>query len=1005
MREAVSKAKAKFPPDALEPTITEINLSLFPIISILLYGDADQRVQLAAAQQIQDALQSIPEVLSANIVGDRDKQVEILMSPEKMEALNIRADQLLQSLAQSNLLVAAGTLSDGSGSYAVRVPGLISNADELYQLPIKSVGDRVVTLKDVADIRYNFVSSVSASFVNGKPSLTIQVVKRSGENMLSTIGKVRIVVDEAKKQLPAGLNIGIEGDRSVQVNDLLKDLTNNVVSAVLLVIAVVMGFLGFRSGLLVGVSVPGSFLGGILAIYLSGLTINIVVLFALILSVGMLVDDAIIVCEYAARRIEQGMSKKLAYREASTRMAFPIITATLTKIVVFLPLLFWPGIVGQFMRYMPLTLIAVLGASLVFALLFLPVLGTELEKVKRIFIYIGCLVFLAVLGGLVLKTIGVLLALVGGVVGLSYYTRRESYRAKIIAEETLEKEKEKIELGEMVEEMPQDKWHQYYVAALSAIVKKPVTGIMVSVGLLMMVFMMYGKLSKGVDFFPDTEPEQFSLAISARGNLSIQDKINMVKQVEDKVVDYKNRYGGIAVVNSLIGKQNNEGNQAAIDEIGQVVVEMNNWKTRPSVNYVLGNLLKSTSDIPGILVRTKKEQNGPKAAKPINLEIYGDNPEKLRAAVIKTKQQMETGGRMIEITDDLPPPSINWQLKVDRGEASRYGANVALVGTFVKLVTQGVKIGSINTNDSKKQVDIIARYPEAYRGLSGLDRIKVNTQNGSVPLSYFVDRQAVLDDGTINRTDQKQAHAITANVRPGVVPTNEIKIMEAWLKTNLPSGVTYAFTGDQQNQKESMVFLASAFAVAIFMIAAIMLLEFNSFSTCLFILTAVIMSTAGVLIGLIIMQQPFIVVMTGLGIISLAGIIVNNNIVLIDTYDHHRRAGIEPIEAVILAGAQRLRPVFLTSLCTVLGLLPIVFAINIDFVGRAIDIGGPSSQLWVGLATAIAFGMIFATPFTLLITPCMLIARERYFGHIPVPQNKHRISNFLTGLVNRFGGR
>ncbi|MGI9461027.1 MAG: efflux RND transporter permease subunit [Alphaproteobacteria bacterium] len=1006
VREAVNKAKAKFPSDAQEPTIKEINLSLFPIISILLYGDANQRVQLATAEKIQDALQSIPEVLSADIVGNRDKQVEILMSPEKMEALNIRADQLLASLSQSNLLVAAGTLSDGSGSYAVRVPGLISTPEELYGLPIKTVGDRVVKLEDIAEIKYNFVEQSTASFVNGEASLTLQVVKRIGENLLSTINKARAVVVEAEKQLPPGLKLDISGDQSVRVYDMLKDLTNSVVIAILLVIAVVMWFLGFRSGLLVGIAVPGSFLGGILAIYLSGLTINVVVLFALILSIGMLVDDAIIVSEYAARRIQEGMAKKLAYREAATRMAFPITTATLTKVMVFLPLLFWPGIVGQFMRYMPLTLVAVLGASLIFALLFLPVLGTELEKVKRIFIYLGFLTILAVLGGVLLNMIGVMIGLVMGGVIISLYTKQESHRAKIALEEEIELEKEKLQFTTIKEVVPEDKPHQYYITALKSVIKRPVISIAGSVGILLLVFGIYGIFSKGVDFFPDTEPEKFSLTVAARGNLSVQDKINLVKRVEDKVINYNNRYGGIKVVNSLIGTAHSDngfqGGGQDVDNIGEVVVEMKNWKTRPSTDYIIKNLLVSTDDIPGILVRTKKDQRGPKAAKPINLEIYGNNANQLRLMILKIKNQMQASGNMVEITDDLPPPSLNWQLNVNREEASRFGANVALIGNFVKLVTQGVKIGTINTEDSNEEVDVVARYPAAYRGLSGLDRIKVNTADGAVPLSYFVKRQAVLDDGTINRTDQKQTHLITANVKAGVVPTNEIKAMSSWLSTNLPDGITYNFTGDQENQQESMIFLVSAFIIAILMIAAVMLLEFNSFSTCLFILTAVIMSTAGVLLGLVVMQQTFSIVMTGLGIISLAGIIVNNNIVLIDTYDHHRRAGIPPIDAIILAGGQRLRPVFLTSICTVLGLLPIVFAVNIDFVGRAIDVGGPSSQLWVGLATAIAFGMVFATPFTLLITPCMLMARERYFGHIPPATGHERISHFFNRLFTKF---
>lgn len=1005
VRVAIDRAKTNFPPNqpqAQQPIIKEINISLFPVMSVLVYGDVDERTRLMVARKLQDQFKLIPEVLSADIFGDREKQVEILMSPNKMETMGLRADQLLNTLSASNLLVAAGNISDDSGSYPLKVPGVITTPQQLYDLPLKANGGSVVTLKDVAELRYDFSEQKTASYVNGKPSMTIHVVKRIGTNMLETIAKVKAVMKEAEKVLPPGVHLEIIGDKSVRIHDLLNDLTNNVVAAVLLVIAVVMGFLGFRSGFLVGVSVPGSFLGGILAIYLSGLTINVVVLFALILSVGMLVDDAIIVCEYAARRIEEGMSKRDAYREASTRMAWPIMTATMTKIVVFIPLLFWPGIVGQFMRYMPITLICVLTASLIFALLILPVLGTELEKVKRIIVYVGFIVIMATLGFVVLKALGMFIGLVAAIALLSAYTRRPQHRAMLAREDAVEeaKEKQKEETWiEREEEVPTDRWHQAYVTALKKVISKPITTIVVSFLLLMITFGTYKVLGKGVDFFPDTEPEQFSLAVIARGNLSMQDKRNLVKEVEDRVLEYKSQAGGIKVVNSLIGQQ--QGESTDVDEIGAVQAELEHWKERPSANFIIARLLERTHDIPGILIRTKKESNGPKGAKPINLEIYSTNPETLLQATKLVTDHMNNDPKFVDIASDLPPPTLNWEVQVDKEQAARYGANIALIGSYVQLVTQGARIGTITTSDSNKQVYVMARYPNEYRGLSGLDRIKINTARGSVPLSYFVKKQAVLDEGIIKRTSQRQTQNISAHVAPGVLPATEITNLTAWLKTNLPKGASFEFTGDEENQAKSMAFLAQAFTVAIFMIAAVMLLEFNSFSTCLFILTAVVMSTAGVLIGLMIMGQPFGVVMSGLGVISLAGIIVNNNIVLIDTYDHHRHFKVPPLEAIVLAGAQRLRPVFLTSACTVLGLVPIAMAINIDFVQRAIDIGGPTSQQWVQLATAIAFGMIFATPFTLLVTPCMLIARERYFGHMPHDMGSRGLSGLLNRVVSR----
>ncbi len=1000
VREAINRAKAQLPKDADEPAIYEVNLSLFPVLTILLSGDVEERVLLKAAKEIKDNLKNIPQILSADIIGDKANLAEIIISPDRVDEYKIRADEIAEALGNANVLIPAGALENGSGKFAIKIPGLISTPQELRAVPIKKHGNKIITLGDIAELRYSFKESSSLARVNGNPALAIQIKKRTGENIIETTKAAQLVVEEARKRLPQTIHIQTIQDKSHHIQNMLTELTNNIFSAVLLVLAVILAFLGFRSGILVALSVPGSFLGGMLALYISGLSINVVVLFTLILSVGMLVDDAIVVCEYAARRIGLGMNVRAAYNEAATRMATPIITATLTKMLVFLPLLFWPGIVGQFIRYMPITLIAVLTASLIFALIFVPVIGANMAHLRRVFVYLA-FIFIIIAGGATLAGgmggfAGAIVALVAVMV-YGKYSKKPDETPTIIADEHVLTE------DEQDEPLPQSGIGKIYCQILDAIIHKPIISLTVAFALLLTSYAMYGKFGKGVEFFPAIEPERFIIDVSARGNLSLQDKLESMIRVEKLVMDYAQQFSGVKVVTTLVGRVSD---QSPDDNIGQIQVELSDWKERPSAFAIMNEMRQNTEKLGGMKITVQGEQGGPRSNKPVTLLITGDD----RANVLKTAQEIEkifqNDPNLQDVASDLPIPKFNWQLDTNRAEAAKYGINIPLIGYYVQMLTDGVKGAVIRPNDTDKEVDVVVRFPAQYRNLNNLDKVKINTPQGSVPLTQLVTRHAVPDAGTIRRVDEKNAFKLEAAVKTGFLPTTEIaRIGQQLAGMKLPDGVQYKFVGEQKDQQESQAFLIKAFLVAIFMIALLMLLEFNSFSSCLFILTSVIMSSAGVLVGLLLTGRPFGIVMSGIGVVALAGIVVNNNIVLLDTYDHLRARGVEPLLAIKKAAYQRFRPVFLTSFVTVLGLIPVVYAVNIDFLHRTVDIGGPATQWWLQLSTAIAAGMTFATPFTLLITPAMVIIRERYLGLVGTQTKTERRPFQLFGRIKAIFGK
>jgi multidrug efflux pump len=921
VRESVDDAKAELPADSDEPVVKEINVALFPVMIVTMSGDVDESVLYASANKLQDAIESLPGVLSADIVGKRDELAEIIVDPARMDNYNLSFAQLATLVGNNNQLVAAGDLDTGAGRFSVKVPGLIEDVNDILNMPVKVVGDDVVKFRDIAVGRLAYKDRQDVARINGKQAVVLEIKKRIGSNIIETLDQVKYILDQAKPQLPAGIEINYSQDESKQIKIMLNDLFNNVLVATILVMIVILGSLGPRSSSMVGLVIPGAFLMGILLISAMGYTLNMVVLFALILSVGMLVDGAIVVTEYADRRLAEGAPKFHAYSEAAKRMAWPIIASTATTLAVFLPLLFWPGTTGEFMKFLPLTLLFTLSASLVMALIVVPTIGSVWGKAGD--------------------------------------HNDSSLSIMKAAEE-----------GHL-DDLPG--FTGQYMRVLKKAVSYPKTVFAGAIGILFFTFIVYGQLGHGSEFFPDVDADVGLVDIRARGNLSLQERDDLVADVERRIFD-------MAEVESIYTSTFIKGpNDAANDLIGRIQIELSHWENRRLADEILADIETRTADLPGIIIETQKKQGGPAGGADIQLQITSNNADELLAALNKAKAIFEQDEDLKDLRDDRPLEGIEWELNIDREQASRYGADIATAGSMIRMVTGGLKVGSFRPDFTDDEVDIRLRYPAMNRNIDQFDGINISTSSGLVPISNFMDRKAAQKVGEVVRIDGDRRYRLTANVRSEEInPMEKIAELGKLLKAETwPDSVQMKFRGDFEQMGETGAFLGKAFMIAIFLMLTILVTQFNSFYHAGLIMSAIILSIAGVLIGLLLLGEPFGVVMSGMGVIALAGIVVNNNIVLIDTFNHLIKRGLDPVDAALRTGAQRLRPVLLTAITTVLGLMPMVFQWNIDLINNHVTSGAPSSQWWTQLSTAIAGGLAFATVLTLVLTPCLLVYGEQ----------------------------
>ncbi len=948
VREKVDIAKAELPPDTEEPRVVEANIALFPVLSIALSGPVPERTLLRIARDLQDKVEGLPGVLEAEIGGDRDEMLEVLVDPNVMQSYNITFQDIYNLLQNNNRLVAAGAMDTGAGRMVIKVPGVIEEAKDIFSLPIKVNGSTVVTFRDVASLRRVYKDPESFARVNGQPALVLEVSKRLGANIIETIEAVQKLVRAEQKNWPETLRVTYMQDKSVQIRDMLNDLNNNVLSAIILVMIVMVAVLGLRPSLLVGMAIPGSFLAGIMILYFMGMTMNIVVLFSLILVSGMLVDGAIVIIELAERKIAEGLSRTEAFAFASKRMAWPVISSAATTLVVFLPLLFWPGIVGEFMKFLPMTVLVTLLCSIFMALIFIPVVGSMTANKKA--------------------------------------TDQDAIDA-IKAAESGDLSSIKGLAGG-------------YLRVLGTLLDRPALTLLAAVLFLIGSYVAYGFLGRGVEFFPDIEPDFVQVQVQARGDLSIYEKDALVKRVEQDLLKLDSIKYVYARTFANVG--GGERNMPA-DAIGVVQLEFVNWRERRKASEIIQDIRAIIAKIPGIKAQVRKEEGGPSEGKPVHVEIRSNTFSKIPPAVEKVLAIMDGIGGFVDIEDSRPLPGLEWRIQIDRSEAARYGADVVTLGSAVQMLTTGLLVAEYTPDDADEEIDIRMRFPADERTLDQLLQIKVPTALGHIPIKNFVTFETAQKTGTITRVDGRLAMNIQADAAEGILVDEQVtKLKEAVeaARNTFDPDVDIVFKGEDEDQKEAANFLIGAFLTAVFLMTAILVTQFNSYYQSILVLSAIIFSTAGVLLGLLITGNAFGIVMGGIGVIALAGIVVNNNIILIDTYNDMRKNGMEPREALLRTGAQRLRPVLLTSVTTVLGLMPMVLAINLDIVNQDISIGAPSTQWWIQLSSSIAGGLSFATVLTLLLTPCMLMLGEKmvslFSGERAMPALPPVIRRFFT---------
>ncbi|MDJ0822079.1 MAG: efflux RND transporter permease subunit [Paracoccaceae bacterium] len=1076
VRDAMNSAEAQFPEGAEQYSINEINFSEFPIVIVNLSGPVPERTMAQVAKDLQDRIEALDAVLEAGIAGNRDEMLEVVIDPLRLESYNVTAGELITVVQNNNQLIAAGEVETEQGAFAVKIPSSFDDARDVYDLPVKVNGDRVVTLGDLATINLTFEDRKGTARFNGEQTVALQVVKRKGFNLIDTVAAVQATLDTARgdwpSELQAAVTVGVSNDQSRQVDSMVRQLEGSVLTAIALVMIVVLAALGTRPALLVGFAIPTSFLLCFAFLAVMGVSVSNIVMFGLILAVGMLVDGAIVVVEYADKRIKDGVGPMHAYVEAAKRMFWPVVSSTATTLCAFLPMLFWPGVPGEFMGMLPVTLIFVLSASLVVALVYLPVMGGVTGRFSRMLnratdAVRGALPWAAraalvpvVLMGLFVGAMMVLNpaylfepigeGFAGRLPGIIVFLGFAVASSIVLDAAAIQRRRQKID--GRYRRTP----FGWFIKAIAGNPVMPVVTVGAVIFFVMSVFAYFGENNNGVEFFVENEPEQAIVYVRARGNLSLAEKDALVARAEEIVLAHPGVKSAFAFAGE--GGLNTDASGAAIpkDTIGQIQLETIAWEDRPGFaasrdditlasldgNVVLDELADQLSTIPGIQTEVSELAQGPASGKPIHLRIKGDNWQELIENTTLVRSQFETTPGLVLIEDTLPLPGIDWQIDVDVEQAGRYGADVATVGAMVQLVTRGILLDTMRVDTSDEEIEIRVRLPEEDRLLSTLDTLKVRTSDGLVPLANFVTRQPVSKLAEISRVDQKRFFDVKADVAPNLaklvngdsvaalalvrvlsdevtatgvgavltgadgaeyelyhladgqtetgvaealeagdlraVPVNaneRIGVITQWIETGpLAAGIETEWTGDQEEQAESQAFLSSAFAAALGLMFIILLAQFNSFYNATLVLLAVVLSTTGVLIGMLVMDQYFSIIMTGTGIVALAGIVVNNNIVLIDTYQEYSRY-MPRIEAIVRTAEARIRPVLLTTITTMAGLAPMMFGLSLDFFAGGYSIDSPTALWWKNLATAVVFGLGIATVLTLVFTPSMLAIR------------------------------
>ncbi len=941
VRAKVDLARSKFPPDALPPDIEEANISDEPVVGVVLSGAAPERTLYATARALQDRLLSLPSVLSADISGAREEVLEATIDPVRMEAYNVTTSDLANVIGRNNQLVPAGNVQTKQGAFAVKLPGVVQSPEDILLLPIKKSGDRIVTVGDIGEVHRTFKEPTSISRFNGERSFTLYVVKRPGANLLDTIGSVRATVQKEAKHWPSTIHADYSFDESEFISHTLTMLESGLITATLLVMLIVIATLGVRQGIMVGAAIPTCFMITFLALQQMHITLNQMVMFGLVLAVGILVDGGIVVVEYADRKMAEGLDRTAAFAAAGKRMFWPVVNGTLTTLCAFLPFLFWNSIPGKFMSFLPLTLFFALGASIFVALIFTPALG-------------------------------------------SLMGRKQGADLAHLAE---------IEKSEHGDPAQMSGFMGWYARTLSAAGRRPIVVTLVAVTVIAAIIAPFFVQKHDSEFFLKQDPDHATIYVMARGNLSVEGSDALVRQVEDKLIGIK----GVRAIDVRAGKLSGGGrNGAPNDTIGRIQLQFVDFEVEKKLGLtgmdIVSTVRKRLGETAGVLTELRLPQSGPPIGKDVQIQLQSQDTAALDRAADLIRAHLAKDPQITALEDTRTSPGIEWNFAVDRVAAGRYGVDVLSVGQAIQFVTGGILVGKFRPDDAPDELDIRVRFPAEARNIGAFDKLKITTPSGPVPASYFVKMAPAQQVTALQRRDGQRLVIVQANVK-GIAANQKIAQLKPWLdKAPLDSAVRWKFRGaDEEGQKASLFFVI-AMSVTLFLMFMILLWQFNSFYGVVVTLSAVVLSTVGVLLGVdlnLFHTFDYIsVIMLGTGIVALAGVVVGHNIVLVDTFYQLRRSGHAADDAAVRAATQRFRPVMLTTVVTVIGLLPMMFQFHPDFRQGGFDYKAPGSEWWVQLSATVVWGLSFSTVLTLFLTPAALAA----------PKSLHRTFEALVAL-------
>lgn len=948
VKDKINRVKADFPPATEEPVVMEYDIAKDePVLGINVMGEVSDDLLFKIGVDLKEQITSLKEVLEVNIYGNRDHSIEVIVPAETINQYSLNLSDFTQIQNQNRLLI-GGKVRNGDGEFNFKIPGLIENIKDLLEMPVKLTGKKVILLKEIASIRKTYKESSSYARINGKKTISIWVAKRTGENIIFTVQKIRNIVEEYLKGLPSEIEVIYTSDTSKDIKENLSNLNNNIILAILIVFIVVLNMIGIREGMFIIATIPLTFLMGIAFLYSGGYTMNMVVLFGLILGTGMIVDASIVIIEYAEILLKNGISHTEAYSKAAKKMFIPIFSSVFTVIIVASPLLFWPDIIGQFMRYLPLTLIALLSSSFIAAIFLLPTIATKFGKTH------------------------------------------------ILKENHNQLNYSMLESADIERLLSIKGWLGGYIKIVWKLLNNPKMTIFSLLLFLITITVIYINFNKGVQFFPEIEPGSAKIRVKARGNISLSEKDKIMHHVEKYIDTVKNdiRYYSSVTINSKA------------DTIGVFTIEFKDWRLRRKAKIIMEDIRKAVKDIPGVVINVDVPRGGPSASKAIIINVLSNDFENIINGINKITAFMESDGSFKDIENKLPLNKMEYVLKINRLEALKYGIDILTIGNFIRLATDGLIISDYRPPYSEDKVDIILRFPPNQRSIENIKRLQIPSTNGGfVPISSFSKIITQNETTQITRINGKRVTEISANFQPWVTPSEKMSLLKKWINTNAPLlNVEFEFAGDDESQNSSMKFLALAFSTALVIMALLFLMQFNSLGKTIIVMSTIFFSIFGVLISLLLTRQPFGVVMSGLAVVSLSGMVVDSSILFIETFYDFRK--ISPLkEALIKSAIIRIKPILLITTTTIAGLIPMIFGISIDFFKADINIGAPSSEWWRQLSTGIAGGLAFSTILTLFFIPVIILIEENLKQKLKNGtfnfQNLKFIKKFRRNSINR----